>query len=275
MQKRVVPRKKSGFRYFVDRHEALFAILGAFIVFLGFFVREGVMDRSRELASVIQSAEADYSLRAQLVEDFEHLEFMEQTIESRIADIKTLERRSVSKSVAHELKSKMENNRGDEFSRLAADEHNARQGIRGLRLSFELVDQVFEALPKKRTDLANSEKNIQLMFAQADTLESDMDNNITGPLQDNSSLFQEKNLQKIMPLYHADIRALDKLVNGIWHSLDTFIPKTLQSAKEEQKAAEMTKGRATTLSYLLFVVGWISGLLGRILKIPALSGGDE
>ena len=48
----------------------------------------------------------------------------------------------------------------------------------------------------------------------------------------------------------------------------------LIDARHEQFVSELNAKLATKASYALFALGWGLGLLGKLLKLPAL-GGDE
>jgi hypothetical protein len=62
----VAPR--TGFRAFVERHDALFTVVGALIVFLGFYVREGVQEKNKEIIADLSRYEAKLDLDRRLSE---------------------------------------------------------------------------------------------------------------------------------------------------------------------------------------------------------------
>lgn len=54
--------QRTGFRAFVERHDALFTTAGALIVFLGFFMKEGVRETTKDLSGSIATANRFYSI---------------------------------------------------------------------------------------------------------------------------------------------------------------------------------------------------------------------
>jgi hypothetical protein len=51
-----VPASSPGFRAYVEKHDILFTLLGGLIVLVGFFVKEGIRERSKEEASAIKGS---------------------------------------------------------------------------------------------------------------------------------------------------------------------------------------------------------------------------
>jgi hypothetical protein len=54
--------QRKGFRAFVERHDALFTTAGALIVFVGFFMKEGVRETTKDLSGSIATANRFYSI---------------------------------------------------------------------------------------------------------------------------------------------------------------------------------------------------------------------
>jgi hypothetical protein len=53
---------------------------------------------------------------------------------------------------------------------------------------------------------------------------------------------------------------------------DSKVPKTAELQSDSQKRSLHS---ATTVMYILFGTGWFLGILGKVLKVPALSGSAE
>lgn len=200
---------------------------------------------------------------------FRNLQWQERSIETRIAN-----NEQAQQSRYRSLQRRTQDPIFDRLSVSYDTLNEARDSVSNSRLSFRIADQLFEALPNKENSLVKSEKDIQDLFAQVDALEN-YNKTELGPLE--SSLNEataQKQLQFLSLFEEADRKFAD-LSNRIRNDLGPFRDHVVVRAQEEQRAAERSKQRATTLSYCLFAVGWISGLLGRILRIPGLDGGDK
>jgi hypothetical protein len=55
-----------GFRASVEKHDALFTLLGALIVFVAFFVKEQVQETAKDLASSLNTAKAGFAVQKAL-----------------------------------------------------------------------------------------------------------------------------------------------------------------------------------------------------------------
>jgi hypothetical protein len=51
-----VPASSPGFRAYVEKHDILFTLLGGLIILVGFFVKDGIRERSKEEASAIKGS---------------------------------------------------------------------------------------------------------------------------------------------------------------------------------------------------------------------------
>jgi hypothetical protein len=60
------PPKRERLRSFIERHDQLFTMIGALIVFVGFFTKEGVHETTKDLAAALGQAQSAYSIQIEL-----------------------------------------------------------------------------------------------------------------------------------------------------------------------------------------------------------------
>ncbi len=68
-------------RAFIIRHDTFFTMLGAFIVFLGFFVREGVLEKTKDLDSALDQATFVHEFREEFARIYKQVSHDENAIE--------------------------------------------------------------------------------------------------------------------------------------------------------------------------------------------------
>jgi hypothetical protein len=74
--------------------------------------------------------------------------------------------------------------------------------------------------------------------------------------------------------YDDDLSFTQKL-NGFSSLYESFAQQVVNSAESELHEDQKRVKWSTIISYILFAVGWVSGMIGKVLRLPALSVGGE
>jgi hypothetical protein len=251
MSASVIPAPRAGFRAFVQRHDNLFTMLGALIVFVGFYYKEVKLGKLANFNSALTSAQS--TLHGDL-----KIQDIANKVDAVSIQLTDFQANGVNDSVFH----------GDYK---IIEEQSGIYGADQDQLSF--IVQVLPNLPYKRPDLAG----------KADALQADIPA-ITGLQQktlnwvDRAKLASATSGSRIVetPDYKTLMGYANQFVPGVAsfdsqvHPLEQQVDKAItdQLAQVNDESA-----RASRISDCLFVAGWLLGLMGKILKIPALSGG--
>jgi hypothetical protein len=246
----------------VTRHEVFIGIIGAFIVFIGFFVKEGVREQSKDFAQAIEEAQANFEINEQLNQGFVELAnratHSQTVIDQKLTSSNPILRPADRQQIAERMDEDRENLY--EFQRT----------ISSYRFSFARADKLLHLLPSKGTQLASEENLLQGLFTKVAALE--ISTNKLNVFDSNDTIEKETQSFELFDYAVVEIANVQWTVDGY---LSDFKEQVLIKAQKEQEVAETRKRRATTLSYCLFGVGWTLGLLGRILRIPGLDSGNE
>jgi hypothetical protein len=246
-------------RAFVERHDALFTVLGALIVFIGFFVKEGYQEKTRELAAKLNEASFSSAvlLRLQSLSDAfvlaspEHIKqfgALPASIDKRAAPYLG----GISKQM-------------DAITDRLAIDRNIYDGTLSL---YEALYTNSTTLEEDRKHLAGEYNGV---LRNTDTSENRLQAlselilqhlpQANGPL--------EPEVRKQIKSYSEE---LDKTAEGASEmegDLYIFHDNVLETARDAAKVQEKHAKWSARLTYLLFVIGWAMGLAGKVLKLPS------
>ena len=248
--------QRKGFRAFVERHDALFTTAGALIVFVGFFMKEGVRETPKDLSGSIATANKFYSIHdslnniaesqcgiANTVRDINHVTGADQS-----SDVFAKESSLVSLAPAYSAMLDLERHK--------------------FLVSAELLDE----LPAKPFNL--EEQRRELSEALID------DKDVTA-LKESMSKFYAANMsgnKERMEEEKGRVRSLTvHAVEVVLHTsskLKAFTSDVSDEAVRQKEEQERKLKSATYTTYGLFTLGWGLGLIGKVWKLPALGGGE-
>jgi hypothetical protein len=253
-------QKRRGFRAFVERHDALFTVIGAGIVFLGFFVREGVQERSKELSSAMKQAKLEYFLRGQFTNAAATLDTIrsaqqpKQTLllgaGSLDAFISYLGRRfdqdlrsfrKVTDEIAYH--DAIKNALPDADPKLDKVSKMAQERFTILTQRFDQVGDFYSGLEK------------QLVVKPGKLTQAEIAHNTSVSVEAEKVLFRFSTSLTVM--------------SDILKQYDSLVAEAVERQTRKQ---EWRNKWSTVLSYCLFGIGWFLGLLGKLLKLPGLGG---
>jgi hypothetical protein len=255
------PGADSAFRAFVNRHEIAFMIAGAAIVFLGFVVKEGYREQDRDLMSAIDGAATTFIVSSHL----QQIAWLVQSVaippDDASADWRQLPKnllKLTSEEQLNELTIPFENTVG-----LYAT-------------SISITDRMLTKLLSKTPGLEDKRSLEEQQVSAKEALKA-LRSAYYGRLT--SAIKRQLNAAKKDEVFWA-LRERDVAKKEFYKAaifldgrLYLYNSSVLTSARKEQEKLERAVQLATNGSYALFLLGWGLGLLGRILKLPALSGG--
>jgi hypothetical protein len=251
------PAPRKGFRAFVKKHDALFTVLGAGIVFLSFYVKEGVRDRSKEMASSINTARTMFAVR------------------SAIGDIASSLHSE--RSIVELTKSRLENP-GPVSMKLLFD--YVQVSINSLSTersehwdTYRIASDLLNSLPVKSQELAVTNSELEKTLNEKKPMETA--NALGKSLAELEASKDLDDLDKELSLFHimSVIPSID--MDGEGFKISNFGQRVLEEAKKQNDKQERTLKWTTYATYATFTLGWILGLIGKLFKLPALGGGES
>jgi hypothetical protein len=248
--------QRKGFRAFVERHDALFTTAGALIVFVGFFMKEGVQEKTKELSSSIATAHRFYTLHDSL----------NSIAESEFNIANTL------RDVNHATSS---NPSEDIFARenslvSMAPAYSAKLDLE--RHQFLVTAELLDSLPEKPFSLEDRRQELSdALISDKDVvgLKEAMSSFYASSVSGDKELLEKKKLQVSSLTVHAV-----KIVLATSSKLKAFTKDVDDEALRQKEEQERKLKSATYVTYGLFALGWCLGLVGKLLKLPALGGGE-
>ncbi len=247
-----VSKDGKGLRAFVARHDALFTTLGALLVFVGFYLREVKLEKVDSYNSSLKAAQYNALFDTRTMD-------LDNKIDSLGAQLTHLQIYGSNASVY-----------GDEYLTIKANADAYAISYDELTATANLLESLpfsAEQLKHRATDLIGQRQKLFPMW---------------------KDVSQEANAFNIEALRsHKQIRDLAGFSKFL-DSAGTFggeadqfkiAVTNLQQDADQEGAVQLGRlesesDRATRLSHFLFFVGWVMGLAGKMLKIPAL-GGDS
>jgi hypothetical protein len=239
-------------RSFVIRHETLFAIFGALIVFIAFFTKEAILENVKEINAALEQAIFTHQMHDQFA---------------------VLQRQFDQVSGLHNPANGAEVWKDD--AKLTSTAHDAVAAMTDAENMINDADELLNHLPalppdlnarrtQIKTQLAAVKDNYdELAQAQGDLLDSTMYESLKDQYQNDLENIREVTLRfesKVLPLHEAAIE-LDH--------------KVLLEAQRQKDNEELRYHRATKWMYIIFAFGWILGLFGKVWKLQPLGGSSE
>jgi hypothetical protein len=247
--------QRKGFRAFVERHDALFTTAGALIVFVGFFMKEGVQERTKELSSSIATAHRFYTIHDSL----------NSIAESEFNIANTL------RDISHATSSTQPSDVFAQDSSLVsmAPIYAAKLDLE--RHQFLVTAELLDSLPAKPFSLEDQRQELsEALISDKDVegLKEAMSSYYASNIAGNKELFDEKKQQVRSLTVHAV-----KVVLATSSKLKSFTKDVSDEAVRQKEEQERKLQSATYVTYGLFTLGWGLGFIGKILKLPL--GGEE
>jgi hypothetical protein len=262
---------QKGSRAFVTRHDQLFTTIGALIVFIGFYLKEGIQEKTKDSISALSAAQASFRIEKQL-NDIRHA-------------LHPLSRSDVyvDELLPHPKNAHMR-------ARLAEVEKKQADVVvmSGVLLDrMELANSMLIKIPNLSAEMRRSDGEMFLSIKkESECINAFHDElnkvSITVPTAHSPDLKPEDELRQLkgeLKQLHdmdaninAHFEACDISIWKLGLKMGEFERKVLKEAEDQTLLNEKKLGRITVVSYCLFFVGWSLGLAGKLFKLPALGG---
>ncbi|HTU44887.1 MAG TPA: hypothetical protein VMF91_07485 [Bryobacteraceae bacterium] len=239
----------SGVRRFVTKHETAFTLLGAFIVFWGFFVKEGIRETSHDLAVSLDAAQTSYLVLADLKQITTHFE---------------RERTNVRNA-------KLQRTSPGTLDDLFNDESTIQRTFDEQKGTFYLTERLFAKLPVKPQKFLADDRKIRDEVQKFESVGEDTSHKMDAldwddPGYDKTVEDMERRLVSVRQ---------HQIVQVVGDVFD-FNEEIVDLAEKEQEQQERREAWASIGSYGLFAFGWALGLTAKLLRLPVLApiGGE-
>lgn len=238
-------------RKFATRHEMALTILGAFIVFLGFVIKEGYQEQNRELASAVGAASNIFAIRNEL-----------QQVDLQLRALRANEKDY------------------GEISSLSGHKAPRIEDVEGLivlesralvihEAAFKSAEDLYQKLPDKSKDLVDVERSASEAIRKLDAANKQHRDFLERIRKEAG---KGKPDPKALYLLDGLVRFVDIGAAG---DVNLFGEFTLSHAEFVHTVAELNAAFATKGSYVLFALGWGLGLMGKLLKVPVMGTSEE
>lgn len=245
--------KASGFRAFVEEHDQLFTMIGALIVFLSFYLKEVRLEKINALESQLTAAKSN----TQISDQTENISSQIDALNGQISDLQT---NGQNNSVFHDEYVVIEQS-SESFGAAQDQLGVAKDLMNGLPLGT----QGLKATAQQLTD------NIGTLTPLQDQARSMRDEINLGAMKSGDEVKKKKAYERLMPIasqFVSGAATFRNKVKAFRAAVDKEVERQLNQLGRES-------GGATRVTYSLFGLGWVMGLVGKVLKIPALSGGTD
>lgn len=240
---------RTGLRAFAQRHDQLLTVIGALIVFFGFYYKEVRLDRLNDFNTALAAAQSKLHLDGKMQEISNKID----ALDSQLSDLQT---NGINNSIYH-----------DEYNVISQQSHTF--GADQDRLSF--AAQVLPNLPVRRPDLSDQAGNLQKEVPAISALESETLSKLG--IAKLAAAGKNSQLDKT-PQYKAVIDAASRFVPRVtdFDGRVSHLQEAVETEIRDQlENVNRRSDHATHISDGLFILGWFLGLAGKILRIPALS----
>jgi hypothetical protein len=224
-------------------------------VFLSFYVKEGVRDRSKELASSINTARTMFAVR------------------SAIGDVASSLHSE--RSIVELTKSRLENPGPVSMKLLFDDVQVSINGLSTERSEhwgmYRIASDLLNSLPVKSQELVVMDSELEKTLNERKPMETA--NALGKRLSELEASKDSDDLDKELALFQiiSDFPTTDMEEEG--SKISIFGQQVLEEAKKQNDKQERTLKWTTYATYATFTLGWILGLIGKLFKLPALGGG--
>jgi hypothetical protein len=250
------PPPKKGFIPFVRQHDHLITVVGALIVFLGFFVREVYRDRSKELSSEIRETQmtfATFQNFTTVMNDLDHIadaldhgtpehpRVMDSAQEILRAKLMAAEDRVVSCRTQLDFASGVVGDFATDVQSVDDEEKSATENVKALDYADGVIKKVGSDIPE------------------------------IGKAPPADTTAYRKQLQE-------DSVLLDKIqgdASRVAGVVSSFQEKAVAEVERQRLDAVNRVKRANAVSIFLFAVGWSLGLVGKIAKLPSFDDSGD
>jgi hypothetical protein len=251
--------QRTGFRAFVERHDALFTTAGALIVFLGFFMKEGVRETTKDLSDSIATANRFHSIHDALNSISQSELYLGDTL----------------REIDHATSG---NHSSDMFARdrsmiAMAPTFSAELDLE--RHKFLVTTELLDALPARPMNLERQRRELAQSLIDdpdATALKKEV-HHYSGADTSEDAASKQRLEEEKSRIKHLMVHAV-MVVMAISPKLDAFTRDVSDEAVRQKEEQEGKLKSATYIMYGLFTLGWGLGLIGKVLKLPALGGGE-
>jgi hypothetical protein len=278
------PKGSKGFRAMVEKHDQLFTVLGALIVFIGFFAKEVERENTKELLSSIKQAESSFAEQDKLTS-------LRVALESLASNEQYLVSMSQTENFSRMYGSDKSPEGLQNLSYRTREDGSRQSMVRsvastGFSLTIELGDRLFTALPYPATQLTQLRKDTGTLLDQLEGSRRKLDQMAEQQMNMTDHLLEQNGGHLIVPAQSpSDMRTLldatyaqldyDRNIAKMQTTIRSWKEALLKEAEAQSKKQERRLTIVTWITYALFFVGWSLGLIGKLLRLPALGGSSE
>jgi hypothetical protein len=248
----LTPHHGTTHKTFLQKHQQLFVFIGALIVFGTFLIREGF----REYLKSIVESEGD-TAKLFILRFDERINFLEirklyGMLEEHMGNDPATRARRGYETADPNLYSAAIKENAARLDRDRAWIENIRQLVVATGVKGD-INKDIDAAEKHRTDLLDrGEKSVRFMhaFAKADAARM--------------TKVSQNGYESVIS-FQTEIEELDATIGGI-------AQRALESAEKQRIRAERWYGRCSIASYILYVIGWGLGLIGKLYGVETVGG---
>jgi hypothetical protein len=227
------------FKDFVNKHDRLMTVLGALIVFLGFFLKEDIREKSKTSEANLRNQQTIYA--------------MQQSFSSLQAGIDRLDGDANPERYWPSVDTNSDMTTAWRFYFLID------RRLRDASVQLDYTDALIAELPSQNSPI--TAKSIQLRQTM-DALSAEVANKANELGAPGAKVLDKSSLNPIYQQGQKD-RFSGRLIAARIQELQEQVVKE----SERQRLAQAKRAdRATFLSYCLFCAGWLLGLVGKIFK---------
>jgi hypothetical protein len=251
----VVPLRRKGFRAFVTRHDALFTTIAALILVAGFYVKEVVREKAKDLAASLKTGKDNYEISRQLALVSATDQFMNQQMFAvrwgGYADNPYLTMLLNSTSPTYEAS----------------------------RDDFLLSARMLDAFPRYSDSLSRRKWSLKAqlegpVLRAKDTLESTLRKDGFAAFVKIVNSTPSYIIKAQRELSYAEGAFNGQAIQFILLS-QPFNEDVLVEGEKQLREQEDRVKLATNADYGIFALGSILSLVGKVFKLPALGGGGS
>lgn len=257
--------QEKGFRTFVEKHDVVFTILGATLVFIGFVMKDGFQETNKDVSALLVLTQFNADLQ--------------ETLAGISDDVSELRRPQLESEEKFPLRIK------DTHITYMVDDLDyrvAQSGVnrRYLTSTFQMAHSLFEHLPKQPLALMIMDARASVLIHQLRQSTPDLSKaqillslELTrhGRSRQETSQIADAGNKRATK----EISSYEEIEYRCFEVIPDFKDQVVREIGRQHQRAESRLRSATRGSYFLFAIGWFLGLIGKLWKIPALSEASE
>jgi hypothetical protein len=254
-----LPPERKGFRAFAEEHDALFTVLGALIVFFGFYMKDGVSETSKELSASIKTARNMFALRTAIGDIAHRLNSTTEILESTHSMVKDVPKVPI----------------GLNFDMIMTSVEMMELDASANKDTFLIASDLLRSLPTSVPVLKGAETDLREHLVHKNEIKDAADQLLERLRTTRYSNIsdEEKNLV-IRRSYLASAMGEANLSEQ-GSAIESFTKHVLEEADSQKERQERRLKWATAGTYVSFFLGWAMALVGKLFDIPTLHGGSE